>query len=97
MTTAPLSPEQLERARNYQSLMLHQFAAIGQRAVANALDVSEATVSRMKGEQLESICRLLVALELQVVEGDAVMTCPKYLYSLRCIARRELDNEGLAP
>lgn len=93
MTTAPLSAAQLEKAREYQSLILQQFAVIGQRAVANALDVSDSTVSRIKTEQVESISLLLVALELKVAPEEWKLTCPQYLRAIETLAARGIGHE----
>lgn len=94
MTTTPLSPDQLERARKYEALILQQLAVIGQRTVANALDVSESTVSRMKGGEIENICRLLVSLELQLVPQDAVTMCPDYLKAVETLAEIGLKHKS---
>lgn len=93
-TTGPLRPEQHERAREFEALILQQLASVGQRAVASALDVSESTVSRMKGGEIETMCRLLAALELQVVAGDAVTKCPDYLKALETLAAIGLKHES---
>lgn len=91
---SPLTAEAQERARQYESLILQQLASVGQRTAAAALDVSESTVSRMKGGEIETMCRLLAALELQVVHGDAVTKCPEYLKSLETLALLGLKHES---
>ena len=93
MTTTPLSPDQIESARKYEALILQQFAAIGQRTVTNALNISDSTVSRMKGEQVEAISQLLAVLELKVVPDDHVTACPKYLQAIETLAARGIGRE----
>lgn len=97
MTTTPLSTAQLEKAREYQSLILQRFAVIGQRSVANALDVSDSTVSRIKTEQVESISLLLAALELKVVPEEWKLTCPQYLQAVETLAALGLKHESQKP
>lgn len=94
MSATTLSPGQHERAREFESLILQQLASVGQRTVANALDVSESTISRMKGGEIETLCRLLAALELQVVPGSAITKCPDYLKSLETLALIGLRHES---
>lgn len=97
MTVTPLSPAQHEKARDFESLILQQFAVIGQRAVANALNLSDATVSRMKIEQVATISQLLAVLELKVVPDDHVTACPKYLQAVETLAALGLKHESAKP
>lgn len=97
MTTTPLSAAQLEKAREYQSLILQQFAVIGQRTVANTLNISDSTVSRIKTEQIEFISQLLAALELRAVPEDWKLTCPQYLQAVETLAALGLKHESQKP
>lgn len=92
-TTTTLNSAQLEMARKYEALILQQLAVIGQRSVANALEVSDSTISRMKNGGIDELCRFLVALELQVVPESSVMSCPERLKALVTLARIGLDHE----
>lgn len=62
-----LSPNQLELSRKIERIILHSLAEHGQSAVANALGVSESTVSRLKDGNLETFSKVLAALDLKVV------------------------------
>ncbi len=94
MTTTQLSPDQHERAREFEALILQQLASVGQRTVANALGVHESTVSRMKAGEIEAICRMLAALELQIVPDSHVVTCPQYLQAVETLAALGLKHES---
>lgn len=79
-------------ARKSQSTILHRLATVGQKPVADALDVSEATVSRLKGEGLESFTAFLAALALKVVPADHICYSPDYIEHLHYFAKRGMDD-----
>jgi hypothetical protein len=74
-------------ARKSQSLILQTLASVGQAPVAKALDVSEATVSRMKSEQLESFTAFLATLNLKIVPAEHKCYEPAYIEHLHYFAK----------
>lgn len=75
-------------ARKSQTLILQRLASEGQAPVARALSVSEATISRMKGEGIESFAALLGALGLQVVPVEHKCYSAEYIGHLIYFAKR---------
>ena len=74
-------------ARKCAATILQSLASAGQKPVADALGVSEATVSRMKGDTLESFTALLAALDLKVVPAAHKCYAPDYIEHLHYFAR----------
>ncbi len=74
-------------ARKITSTILQRLASVGQKPVADALSVSEATVSRMKGEGLESFSALLGTLGLKVVPATHKCYAPEYIEHLHYFAQ----------
>ena len=62
-----VSPQVRESARKIEQAVLHRLSELGQVSVAKALDVSEATVSRLKDGQIHVAAQLLAALGFRVV------------------------------
>ena len=56
-----------ERARYIASTILQALERAGQKNVASSLGVHESTISRMKGEDIERLSKLLAALDVDVV------------------------------
>lgn len=79
-------------ARKSQSQILQRLSSVGQKPVADALSVSEATISRMKGEGLESFTALLGALGLKVVPADNKCYSPDYIEHLHYFAKRGMEE-----
>lgn len=70
-----------ERARKMASLVLQRLQEPGRAvAIATAMGTSEATVSRLKNDHLEPLCKLLAHAGLKIVPAD-----------LRCIDPIELE------
>ncbi len=74
-------------ARKNEKNILHRLAQVSQIAVSEAMNVSEATVSRLKSEQVESFSAFLAALELKVVPAAAECYEPAYIAHLRYFAQ----------
>jgi Ran GTPase-activating protein (RanGAP) involved in mRNA processing and transport len=83
-------------ARKIQAAILQRLAEASQIAVSTALDVSEATISRLKSEHLESFAAFLAALELKVVPAHAKCYEPEYIEHLRFFASKGLEREPRA-
>lgn len=79
-------------ARKSASQILQRLSSVGQKPIADALGVSEATVSRMKGEGLESFTALLGALGLKVVPADHKCYAPDYIEHLHYFAKRGMAD-----
>lgn len=77
-----------ELARKSQTAILHRLSSVGQKPVADALSVSEATISRLKAEGVESFTAFLGVLKLKVVPAEMKCYSPDYVEHLRFFARR---------
>lgn len=64
MTASQLNPERDARAREFESLILNRLLSVGQKTVADAIGVSESTVSRWKEGEIERWCKVLALLGL---------------------------------
>lgn len=84
-------------ARKSQSTILQRLASVGQRPVADALSVSEATISRMKGEGVESFTAFLAALSLKVVPASSVCYPADHIEHLEYFARIGMARAGDVP
>lgn len=57
-----------QRARKNYSLILSRLASVGQRTAASALNIDEATMSRLKSDgRIEQFAKLLAVLEIKTV------------------------------
>lgn len=97
MATTQLSPEQDARAREFESLILSQLLSTGQKPIADAIGVSESTVSRWKEGEIERWCKVLALLGLQVVPQSVVVTTVEYLRSVETLAELGLRAEKKRP
>ncbi len=80
---APERPSVAERGRRFYAMVLNRFGVSGTgAAVAHALDLSEATISRAK-EELERGCGVLSALGLKVVDEKKTCVDPGEIKFLR--------------
>lgn len=65
---APALPPPEERARKMHSMALRYLQAPGrQTSIATSMGVAESTISRLKNEHLESLCKLLALAGLKIV------------------------------
>lgn len=78
-------------ARKSQSTILQRLASIGQKPVADALGLSEATVSRMKSEAVESFTAFLAVLGLKVVAAEHRCFSPEYMDHLHYFAKLGME------
>jgi len=97
----PSSDSLRETARKNESAILQRLASAGQKAVADALDVSESTISRWKDGDVQRTAMLLAYLELQLVPTDHVMVDPARHRALMLLAQdgiaahqAALDGDG---
>lgn len=97
MSATQLSPDMDARAREFESLVLSQLLSTGQKAIADAIGLSESTVSRWKEGDIERWCKVLALLDLQVVPKAAVLVHGDYLRSLETLAELGLKAEKKRP
>lgn len=87
---APLSMKGNERARKNLQSILQALATVGQASVAEAIGVSESTVSRMKDGELERLAQLLAALGLKVVPEAVKCYEPAFIESIFQLAKQRM-------
>jgi len=97
MSTPALSQDPSARAREIESLVLQRLLSVGQKTVADAMTLSESTVSRWKEGEIERWSKVLALLGLQVVPVSAVVVNAEYLRSLETLAELGLKAEKKRP
>lgn len=80
-----------ERSRKAECLVLRRLASVGQVHVAEALNVSESTVSRMK-EGARQWIDLLDACGLKVVPADMQCYREDSLQAILTLARQRMEQ-----
>lgn len=85
MTTA-LSADTLARSRKTAATILQRLSSVGQAALADALGVSESTISRWKDGDIEKTAITLTVLGLRVVRDDEQTVDPDKLRALVALA-----------
>ncbi|MFO6388583.1 CII family transcriptional regulator [Pseudomonas aeruginosa] len=78
-------------------LILNRLLSVGQKTVADAIGVSESTVSRWKEGEIERWCKVLALLELQVVPMSAQCHPSEYIQALKTLAELGLQAEKKRP
>jgi hypothetical protein len=86
---AALSPTPDESARKIVQSIFHRLASVGQVAVAEAIGVSESTVSRMK-EDVPRFAGMLSKLGLKVVPAEMKCYDEKTLASILQLAQQRM-------
>lgn len=81
-----------ERARKNLATIFRALSSLGQARLAEALNVSEPTISRWKSEQAEQCAKALAALGLKVVPEVVRCYQPKTIDAILELARARLDN-----
>ena len=79
------------RSRKTLTLLLQAISKVGQNRIAEALGVSDATVSRMK-DDLPRFAMLLTAVGAKPVPVNSKSYSPKYIESLEFFAQRGMGN-----
>lgn len=80
-----------------QSLVLGRLAENGRAsAIATVLGVSEATISRLKNEHLETLCAVLAHAGLKIVEAEAVCVDAATYRAVTHIATKAMANPTIA-
>ena len=84
-----------ERARDNRAVIFQAVARVTQTAVAEAIGVSDSTVSRMLADgSVDKTAHFLAAADLKVVPNDAQMYEASYIKSLQVLAARCLAMES---
>lgn len=78
-------------------MVLQRLVSVGQKTVADAIGLSESTVSRWKEGEIERWAKLFALLGLQVVPVSAVVVNAEYLRSLETLAELGLKAEKKRP
>lgn len=76
-STGTESAKQDGLARKFETLILQRLASVGQRPVADALNTSESTISRMKESDIRRFCQMLAVLGVKCVPADVRCFNPK--------------------
>ncbi len=76
---------------------MQRLVSVGQKTVADAIGLSESTVSRWKEGEIERWAKLFALLGLQVVPVSAVVVNAEYLRSLETLAELGLKAEKKRP
>lgn len=97
MGTIQLSPDMDTRAREFESLFLQRLVSVGQKTVADAIGVSESTVSRWKEGEIERWCKVVAQLGLRIVPDTAMVVNHDYLAAVETLADLGLRAEKKRP
>lgn len=84
--TTPLSADTIARSRKTAATILQRLSSVGQAALADALGVSESTISRWKDGDIEKTAITLTVLGLRVVRDDEQTVDPDKLRALVALA-----------
>ncbi len=94
MTTS--SNPQSEKARAVHSALLRRVSELKQTAIADAMGVSESTVSRTINDDLEKIARLLVAIGMVPARDDALVVDPDEIRAFKTLAFKYMAQQQKA-
>lgn len=89
---AALSPEQTLASRKSLSAIFNGLQRVGQVHVAQALSVSEGTISRLKSEEMPRFADLLTVCGLKVVPEGFRCYEPKVIDALLVLAKEKLNR-----
>jgi hypothetical protein len=86
-----------EQSRKNESVILRALASAGQTHLADAMEVSESLISRMKSNgDLAKTAKMLAHLGLKVVPTAMVCFDPQYVEHLRALAKIGLNSPATA-
>lgn len=93
----PFSATPQERARKSHAAVLQALSKPGtQVAIASAMGVSEAHISRMKNEHLEQVCLMLAHAGMKVVSNDKVCVNREAYESMSYIASKAMADRDIS-
>lgn len=91
---AEVSQDVRESARKIETHLRNALAEMGQARVADKMNVSESTISRLKDGSIENLALFIAALNLNVIGKDQVVISKTDLQVLRHLAARGLPQIG---
>ena len=91
---AEVSQDVRESARKIETHLRNQLAEMGQARVADKMNVSESTISRLKDGSIDNLALFIAALNLNIVGKDQVVISKTDLQVLRHLAARGLPQIG---
>lgn len=90
-----VSPDVRESARKIETQLRNALAEMSQARVADKMNVSEATVSRMKDADIEKFALFMAAINVGVLPPGHRVISDRDLMALKHIAARGLPHVGL--
>lgn len=91
------SAEKVETSRKIVQAVLQRLAETSAASVAEAVGVSESTVSRFKSEHLQQVAAILSEVGLKVVPVEYQCFEPTYISALQRLAAEQLNAQKAAP
>ncbi|MFG5779893.1 CII family transcriptional regulator [Comamonas sp. J-3] len=91
---AEVSQDVRESARKIETALRNALADMGQARVADKMNVSESTVSRMKDADIEKFALFVAALNCSVVGKEQRVISASDLQVLKHLAARGLPHVG---
>lgn len=92
MNTPAPSAELLEKASKIRAAIFAGLARVGQVEVARRLGIAESTVSKAKGDEIETVAKICAAAELKVVPASFECVDPEEMRALLTLAGGRLDR-----
>lgn len=100
-----LSDEQLEMARDFEHLIFQYLSSAGQKYTAEAVNMSESAISRMKSDKKENsndteiqrFCKMLAYIGLQIVPANVQCHPPEYINALLTLSELAIQAEKKRP
>ena len=88
----PSSAATGEIARKFQSLALQRISSVGQNAIADKLNTSEATISRFVSGELERACLVLATAGLKIVPVEMRCYPQDQIEAIFTLARASMNR-----
>ena len=89
-----VSPDVRESARKIETTLRNALAEMGQARVADKMNVSESTISRMKDADIEKFALFIAAINCNIVGKDQRVVSASDLQVLKHLAARGLPHVG---
>ena len=89
-----VSPDVRESARKIETTLRNALAEMGQARVADKMNVSESTISRMKEADIEKFALFIAAINCSIVSKDQRVISASDLQVLKHLAARGLPHVG---
>ncbi|THJ36189.1 hypothetical protein E8K88_02695 [Lampropedia aestuarii] len=89
-----VSQDLRESARKIETTLRNALADMGQARVADKMNTSESTISRLKNENIENIALFIAALNLNILGKDHFVISKTDLQVLRHAAARGIPHMG---